>query len=329
MSTEKKLLVVLGATGYQGGSVVRTLLHSPTYHIRAITRNPTSPSAQALASAGAELYTADLHSTISLTNAFSGAATIYLVTNFFDDLSTTHKEIEQGKRALDIAAKLPTLEHLIWSALPSITDVSGGKYRNVVHFDSKAVVTQYLKTKKDLWAKSTVLWIAPYFQLWEQMRTIFGPVRVVGEDGVERFVIKKSAGPGMKMPWVDVEETGMVVRAILCKGRDLGGKVVAMVGEENVGEATKFKEWGEFVKRPAEYRQITKEAQVKYLESLGLPPFLVTDMSEHLAAFEEFQGKVYHGPEVIQASEILPEGEKLKDWKEYLHTADWEPILQK
>lgn len=58
------------------------------------------------------------------------------------------------------------------------------------------------------------------------------------------------------------------------------------------------------VKRPAEYRQITKEAQVKYLESLGLPPFLVTDMSEHLAAFEEFQGKVYHGPEVIQASEV-------------------------
>jgi uncharacterized protein YbjT (DUF2867 family) len=50
--SNKKLIVILGATGNQGGSVAEVFLQEPEWRVRAVTRNPASAKAQALAARG-------------------------------------------------------------------------------------------------------------------------------------------------------------------------------------------------------------------------------------------------------------------------------------
>lgn len=69
-SLPRKLVVVVGATGGQGGSVIRRFLADGSYRLRGITRNPQSKSSQALAEKGVEMVTADLTDTVSLISAF-------------------------------------------------------------------------------------------------------------------------------------------------------------------------------------------------------------------------------------------------------------------
>lgn len=78
----KKLIVVVGATGNQGGSVARRFL-AAGYQVRGLTRNTTSPAATALTSAGIKMVHADLDDVQSLKETFRGANAIFSVTNYW------------------------------------------------------------------------------------------------------------------------------------------------------------------------------------------------------------------------------------------------------
>jgi len=82
--TEGKIIAVIGATGAQGGGLVRAILADPAsgFRARAITRNPSSDAAKALAAAGAEVVQGDLDDPASLVKSFEGAYGAFLVTNF-------------------------------------------------------------------------------------------------------------------------------------------------------------------------------------------------------------------------------------------------------
>ena len=86
---DKKILAVVGATGAQGGGLVRAILDDPEtgFAARALTRNPDSDKARALASAGAEVVAADLDDEDQLADAFDGAYGAYFVTNFWEHFS--------------------------------------------------------------------------------------------------------------------------------------------------------------------------------------------------------------------------------------------------
>lgn len=57
-----KSILVVGATGQQGGSVVRALSQSGRYHVLALTRNTSSAKAQQIASLpNIQLVSADLN----------------------------------------------------------------------------------------------------------------------------------------------------------------------------------------------------------------------------------------------------------------------------
>ena len=83
--TEKKIIAVVGATGAQGGGLVRAILADPAgpFTARALTRNADSDRARELASQGAEVIEADLDDETSLRKAFDGAYGAYVVTNFW------------------------------------------------------------------------------------------------------------------------------------------------------------------------------------------------------------------------------------------------------
>jgi len=136
-----KLVVVLGATGNQGGSVIRALLQHGGYSICGITRNPDAPAAKALKDQGVKVISADLVDKDSLIKSFEGAYAVFGVTVPF----TKDSEELQGRNIVD-AAKAAKVPLLVWSSLPSATDTSKGKYTTIVHFDQKSEVDKYIAT---------------------------------------------------------------------------------------------------------------------------------------------------------------------------------------
>src|SRR5580692_4190294 len=130
MSDSKKLIAVVGATGHQGGAVVRALQASGQFKVRALTRNPAKHAQLA-----DEVVLADLNRPETLKAAFAGAYGIFLVTNFREPGTDERK---QALAAVHVA-KAAGVEHFIWSTLPNVETISRGKF-HVPHFTDKAKI---------------------------------------------------------------------------------------------------------------------------------------------------------------------------------------------
>ncbi len=103
---EKKILVVFGATGNQGGSVIKSILSDPDtaskFKIRGITRDPSKPNAQALTAQGVECVAADINSKDQIKAALHGAYAVFAVTNYWDKMDA-ELEMNQGRNVADLA----------------------------------------------------------------------------------------------------------------------------------------------------------------------------------------------------------------------------------
>lgn len=132
----KKLIAVIGATGQQGGGVVRALQASGEFRIRALTRNPSKHSGIA-----DEVVEADLDRPETLKSALDGAYGVFANTNSWE--RGVADEITQAKSVIR-AAKGAGVQHFVWSTLPNVEVISGGKY-DVAHFTNKAKVDAAVK----------------------------------------------------------------------------------------------------------------------------------------------------------------------------------------
>lgn len=228
-----KTIAVLGVTGnqvgshvftpfqklihyYQGGSVAEKFL-SLGWDVRGITRSTTSPSALALKARGLTLVEADLDNSTSLIKAFSGAHVIFAVTDFwapffasFEKLSKISDratgdhafeiEVTRGKRIVDAVAKVladeGVLERFVFSTLPGFKELSGGKYTYNYHFDGKAEISKYLKTKKALWEKSSLLNMGFYMTNLVKMGKVvgFSKVRVFASNDQDGWLTRICEG---------------------------------------------------------------------------------------------------------------------------------------
>jgi len=133
--TNKKVIAVVGATGQQGGAVVRALQADKQFKVRALTRNPAKHSELA-----DEVVQADLSRPETLTAAFEGAHGVFLVTNLWEEGTD---EVQQATAAVR-AAKDAGVKHFVWSTLPDVEAISGGKF-HVPHFTGKAKVDRIVK----------------------------------------------------------------------------------------------------------------------------------------------------------------------------------------
>jgi uncharacterized protein YbjT (DUF2867 family) len=224
MSASKKLLVVFGATGNQGGSVANTVLEDPElsskYTIRAITRKPTSPKAQALQSKGAEVVKADLDDPSTLPSALKGAHTVFLVTEtIYDGRSVKEAEFRQAKGACDEAVKQGA-EYIIFSSMSHPSKISGGKLTTVVHFDVKAEIEQYIRT---LPVKSAFFAPASFMQNLTDYR--MQPRPSPANDGT--YVMANLFYPETKVPFIDISETGKWIAPVLAEPDKYNGAYFA------------------------------------------------------------------------------------------------------
>ena len=149
----KKIIAVVGATGAQGGGLVRAILadKGSAFTARALTRDVDSEKAKALAAAGVQVVAADLDDPASLGPAFAGAYGAFCVTNYWEHFSP-ERELRQAEN-MARAAKAAGLEHVIWSTLEDtrkwvpLDDARMptlmGKYK-VPHFDAKGEADRVL-----------------------------------------------------------------------------------------------------------------------------------------------------------------------------------------
>ncbi|CAB3801436.1 NmrA/HSCARG family protein [Pararobbsia alpina] len=135
MSNTQKLIAVVGATGQQGGAVVRALQASGQFKVRALTRNPAKHSKMA-----DEVVAADLNRPETLRAAFAGAHGVFVVTNAWE---AGQDESKQALAAVN-AAKDAGVRHFIWSTLPNVETISGGTI-DVPHFTDKAKVERIVR----------------------------------------------------------------------------------------------------------------------------------------------------------------------------------------
>jgi uncharacterized protein YbjT (DUF2867 family) len=158
--TSKELIAVVGATGQQGGAVVRALRAGNQFKVRALTRNPAKHRELA-----DEVVEADLNRPETLKPGFEGAHGVFLVTNFQEH---GVDELKQATAAVR-AAKAAGVHHFVWSTLPDVEAISGGKL-HVPHFTGKAKVDRIVK---EAGFANHAFVIAPFY--YQNLIGVLGP----------------------------------------------------------------------------------------------------------------------------------------------------------
>lgn len=277
-----KILVVFGVTGQQGGSVAKYVINDPElssiYKVRGVTRDSSKPSAKALLQDGVELVNADMENKESIKHAMKGADTVFAMTSATYELASK-QEKTQGERLVDAAVE-ENVKYFIWSTLPHVEKISEGKILDVLHFDQKAEVEQYLRSKP---IKSAFFAPAMFMQ---NFSAEFGP-RPLG-DGT--YGIFNTVNPETKVPLIDItSDTGKFVGAILANPDRYEGKVISAAADlYTMNEVAKT--ISELTGKTVKYNQVTEEVYRGFL-----PPQAANDI---VAMFKYFNDNGYFGPQM-------------------------------
>ena len=216
MTTDRKTILVIGATGAQGGAVASALLDRGTFNVRALTRKPASAAAQALAARGAEVVEGTLDDRATLRAAVKGCYGVFGVTNYWEHFE---RETEHGRNLINAVAGAE-VEHFVFSSLPSVKTITNGAL-NVPHFEQKYELEQYARS---LGIPSTFIHVAFYF---DNFIGFFPPRK--NEDGTYGFGFPQGDTP---LAGVATEDIGPVVAAIFDRPAEFLGRTVGVVGDD-------------------------------------------------------------------------------------------------
>lgn len=211
-----KTILVVGATGAQGGSVARNLLARGRYAVRALTRNTVSHAAQELRALGAEVVQGDLDDVASLRAALEGCYGAFGVTNFWEHFQ---KEETQGRNLVQAVADAK-IQHFVFSTLPPVAKATGGALRSP-HFDLKA---EHEELARSLGIPSTFVHVPFYYENFLS----FFPPRPAG-DGTYQFGFPQGDTPLAAM---SVQDVGRIVAALFEEPEKYLGRTLKLAGDE-------------------------------------------------------------------------------------------------
>ncbi|KAF2002445.1 NAD(P)-binding protein [Amniculicola lignicola CBS 123094] len=259
-----KLVAVTGATGAQGGSVVNILLKTPGWKVRAVTRNPESDKGKALTAQGVEVVQANFDDEESLVKAFEGANAVFGVTNFWEHLFTGKSQVESGeieaKQALTLAravAKTSTVEHYIWSTLPSARKLTDGKV-NVAHCDYKADVDDIIKSEFPDLAKKTTFLFFGYYSTNIAFFPFLKPFEVPNSYGKYMQMVPTPATTRINVTGEMSTNPGIWVRQILAKPELTKGRY-ADCATDNLSFGEMVDQWSEVSGKQGVYVECSAE----------------------------------------------------------------------
>jgi uncharacterized protein YbjT (DUF2867 family) len=327
------LIVVVGATGLQGGSVVTNLEASDKpYRIRGLTRDTSKPSAQALAKRGVEVVACNISvgNEAEVREAFEGASFVFvrvprppysrtpiltrlsqIVTNYWEHVNKA-RETAEGKLMVD-AANAVGIKLIILSSAPSTTKLSKGRLTKVSHFDAKAEVSEYARSTG---TPVVDIHIGVYMS---NFTSSFRP-RPVGDGS---YILASTWKPHCRLALLDTgHDAGLFVRlAIESDEFNKGdGKVIAAYAEW-MPIADQVKILSEISRKKVNYVQLSDEQLAEWMKQAGTPEHVVDD---RLQMFR-FQEEVWEDTYVDSNRANL--ARRPRTFREYCQAQDWSKFL--
>jgi uncharacterized protein YbjT (DUF2867 family) len=302
--SDKKIIAVIGSTGWQGGGLCEAILGDPNggFACRAITRDPSKEKAQALAAKGAEVVSANLDDVESLKKAFAGAYGVYGVTNFWEHFSA-EKEKAQAKNIAD-AARAAGVKHVIWSTLEDTRKLMAPddkrmpflqeKYR-VPHFDAKAEADAYFQGLPVTFLVTSFYWDNLY---------MFGLAPKKGDDGVYRWAFPLG---NAKMAGIAAGDIGRTAYGIFKAGQQYVGKTVGITGE-NLTIAEMSEKLGQALGIKVEYNAVDADAY----RGFGFPG--ADEMGNMFQVYRDFEKELLAARSAETARSLNPELQTFDQW---------------
>lgn len=279
---QERTVLVTGATGHQGGAVARDLLKGG-FRVRALTRNPDKPAAEALRKLGAEVVEGNLDDRASLDRALAGVYGVFSVQNFWE--TGYQREIDQGLRLAD-AAKQAGVEHFVYSSV-------GSAHRNtgLEHFDSKWLIENHIRDSG-----------LPY--------TIFRPVFFMDNwenpflrNGILAGTLAQPLDPERAFQQVAVDDIGAFVALAFADPAWWLGRELDLAGDgRTIGEVAEA--FGRVIGRPVRYVQVPWDdyraaageeyyEMYRWFQDVGYDADIPTVRQEYpaLTDFEQYLGR--------------------------------------
>ena len=305
--SSKKIITVFGATGAQGGGLVRAILNDSNseFAVRAVTRDTNSDKAKELAEQGAEVIAADIDDPASMQKALEGAYGAYFVTFYWAHFSP-EKEIAEAENMAK-AAKAAGIQHAIWSTLedtrnwvplsdtrmPTLME----KYK-VPHFDGKGEGDKFFK---DLGVPTTYLRASFY---WDNF-IYFGAGPKKGPDGKQYLTFPLD---DKKMGGIASEDIGKCAYGIFKTGKEFIGKTVGIAGEHLTGQ-----EMADAMTKAVGQQIIYNNVTPDTYRSFGFPG--ADDLGNMFQFYRDFEKDVNEVRSISKSKELNPE---LKDFNQWL-----------
>ncbi|HET7711702.1 MAG TPA: NmrA/HSCARG family protein [Thermoanaerobaculia bacterium] len=303
---EKKIIAVVGATGAQGGGLVRAIAEDPQggFAARAITRDPNSDKAKELAALGAEVVSGDVDDLESLRRAFAGAYGAYCVTFYWAHFDPK-RETEEA-RTLATAARDAKIQHVIWSTLEDTrkwVPLSDDRmptlmeHYKVPHFDSKGEADKFFK---ELGVPTTFLLTSFY---WDNFIHFgMGPAR--GADG--KLAVTLPIGDA-KMPSMAAEDIGRAAYGIFKRGKEMIGKYVGIAGEHVSGK--EFAEgFSEIAGEEVKYNSV----EPSVYRGFGFPG--AEDLGNMFQFYRDFEDDFRKPRDIEFTRQLNPKLQSFREW---------------
>jgi len=301
-----RIVAVFGATGAQGGGLVRAVQGDPAggWRARAVTRHPDSDKARGLAALGAEVVAADADDGDSVAKALEGAHAAYFVTNFWEHFSP-EKELAQAANMAN-AAKRAGIAHAVWSTLedtrqwypladPRLPTLMG-RYK-VPHFDAKGEANRLFA---DRGVPTTYLLTSFY---WDNL-VAFGMGPKAGPDG--RLVLALPMAD-KRLSGIAAEDIGKCAYGVLKQGEQWIGRTVGIAGEHLTG-AQMASQLGEALAKDVRYEAVPFDAYRR----LGFPG--AEDLGNMFQFYAEHEQDFAGRRDVAVARALNPELLSFRAW---------------
>lgn len=303
---DKKIIAVLGATGAQGGGLVRAILNDPNggFAARAITRDVNSEKAKELAKLGAEVVAGDIDDVESLKKAFAGAYGAFCVTFFWAHFSPEKEMAEATNMAQ--AAKAAGVKHVVWSSLEDtrkwvpLSDnrmpTLQGQYK-VPHFDGKgAADEQFTKLGLPL----TIFYASFY---WDNAIYFgMGPQR--GADGKLTLTLPMS---DKKLAGIAASDIGKCAYGIFKAGSAWIGKTVGVAGDHLTG-AQMAAAYAKALGEPVAYNAVSWEAY----RGFGFPG--AEDLGNMFQFYSDFEDYFCGARSLATSRSLNPAQQNFEAW---------------
>ena len=284
--SEKLSVLVIGATGNQGGAVAKSLL-SKGHNLRTLTRNPDSPSAKKLAEAGVEVLKGDFSDSDSLIKAAKGVDTVYAMTTPFEE--GTEAEMKQGI-AISDAVKKVGVGHFIFGSVANADKKTG-----IPHFESKYEVEEHIKSLNIPYTIS-----APVFFMDNYLTPWYLPALKEGK-------LTHALPADRPLQQVSVKNIGEFVAVLVERREKVFGKRIDIAGDELTGE---------------ESAAIFSKASGREIKYEGFDPEILRKENEDFAAMYKWFNDVGYSVSIEKLHQDFPEL-KWQDLNDWAREQDW------